>query len=116
MSEPMRVIVCGGRDYANRTVVGGVLGMLRDGVTIVHGAASGADSLAAVEAALLGFDVEAHPADWNAYGKAAGPIRNQRMLDAGADLVIAFPGGRGTADMVRRSREAGIVVLTVSTP
>ena len=116
MSDAMRVIVCGGRDYADRSAVGGVLGMLRDGVTIVHGAAPGADRLAAVEATLRGLDVEAHPAYWNAYGKAAGPIRNQRMLDAGAELVIAFPGGRGTADMVRRSREAGIVVLTVSTP
>ena len=112
MSDPMRVVVCGGRDYANRSAVGGVLGMLHDGVTIVHGAAPGADSLAAEEAALRGLDVEAHPADWAAHGKAAGPIRNQRMLDAGADLVIAFPGGRGTADMVRRSSEAGIVVLT----
>jgi len=112
MSDPIRVIVCGGRDYANRTVIGGALGMLRDGVTIVHGAAPGADSLAAEEAALRGLDVEAHPADWSTHGKAAGPIRNQRMLEAGAELVIAFPGGRGTADMVRRSREAGIVVLT----
>jgi predicted Rossmann-fold nucleotide-binding protein len=112
MSDPIRVIVCGGRDYANRSAVGGVLGILRDGTTIVHGAAPGADSLAAEEAALRGLDVEAHPADWAAHGRAAGPIRNQRMLDAGAELVIAFPGGRGTADMVRRSREAGIVVLT----
>jgi len=112
MSDPIRVIVCGGRDYANRSAVGGVLGILRDGPTIVHGAAPGADSLAAEEAALRGLDVEAHPADWSTHGKAAGPIRNQRMLEAGAELVIAFPDGRGTADMVRRSREAGIVVLT----
>ena len=115
MSDPIRVIVCGGRDYANRSAVGGVLGILRDGTTIVHGAAPGADSLAADKAELLGFDVEAHPADWAAHGKAAGPIRNQRMLDAGAELVIAFPGRRGTADIVRRSHEAGIVVLTVTT-
>jgi len=36
------------------------------------------------------------------------------MADAGADLCIAFPGGRGTADMVRRARAAGIPVRSVT--
>ncbi len=51
-------------------------------------------------------------AEWMKYGKAAGPIRNARMLAEGKpDLVVAFPGGRGTADMLRRVREAGIEVI-----
>jgi hypothetical protein len=53
-------------------------------------------------------------ADWNTHGRAAGPIRNQRMLDeVKPELVVAFPGGRGTADMVRRAREAGVNVYLV---
>jgi hypothetical protein len=54
-------------------------------------------------------------AEWDKHGRAAGPIRNQQMLDDGRpDLVVAFPGGRGTADMVRRASKAGIEVVHVS--
>ena len=111
----MRVIVCGGRNYDDHHVVYVALKELEPGPgreppTIVHGAASGADTLAGAFAAMLGFFVEPHPADWKRHAKAAGPIRNQQMLDAGADLVIAFPGGRGTEDMVRRATAAGVKV------
>lgn len=109
----MRVIVCGGRDYADHERVGEILDRLDEmyeDVMIVHGNAPGADQLA--EAMWFG-EVERHPADWEAYGRAAGPIRNKQMLEAGADLVIAFPGGRGTADMVKRARDAGVVVVEV---
>ena len=77
---------------------------------------AGADRLAARIWAALKRPAEAHPADWKKHGKAAGPIRNQEMLEAegGIDLVIAFPGGTGTADMVRRAEKAKIEVLVVS--
>jgi hypothetical protein len=75
--------------------------------------ASGADSLAHEAARDQGRRCEVFHADWERHGKAAGPIRNQAMIDAGADLVIAFPGGRGTADLIRRARKAGIPVREV---
>ncbi len=50
-------------------------------------------------------------ADWANYGKGAGHIRNQQMLDSGIDLAIEFPGGRGTADMRRRLDKAGVKVI-----
>ena len=57
---------------------------------------------------------DVYMADWDGLGRKAGPIRNQRMLDDGKpDLGIAFPGGRGTADMVRRAREAGVETIQV---
>ena len=81
------------------------------GVTIIiSGCARGADTLGIEWAEARGIEVGRFPADWDTHGRAAGPIRNQRMLDEGKpDLVVAFPGGRGTADMVRRARARGRV-------
>ena len=107
-----RILVCGGRDYSDAQKVLEVLSELK-GVTIVHGAARGADSIAANIAHRLGLEVEAHPADWLRYGKSAGAIRNQEMLDSGVQMVIAFPGGWGTADMVRRARMAKVPVTEI---
>src|SRR5690606_11824331 len=85
--------------------------------TLVHGGAPGADSEAAYVAAyLLEWPVEAHPADWQRHGRAAGPIRNQQMVDSGADLVIAFPGGRGTADLIRRAPGIPVPVMPPASP
>ena len=53
------------------------------------------------------------PAQWGKFGDAAGPIRNAKMLEEELDLVVAFPGGAGTADMVRRSKKAGFKVMEV---
>jgi hypothetical protein len=79
---------------------------------IIHGAAPGADTLAGQWAADKGIPVEAFPADWEKHGRAAGPIRNKQMLDDGKpDLVVAFPGGWGTANMCKQAREAGVRVL-----
>lgn len=114
--DAVRALVCGGRDYTDRAFLWNVL----DGYgppeigEIVSGMAPGADILAAEWALRFGFPLHRFPADWRLHGRAAGPIRNQRMLDEGRpDVVIAFPGGRGTADMVRRAKNAGIPVHEV---
>jgi YspA, cpYpsA-related SLOG family len=110
----MRVLVCGGRDYINREAVFGELHKLaeRHGwLTIIEGGATGADSLAREWAQLCYHGLVTMPANWQLYGTQAGPIRNEKMLVSGQpDLVLAFPGGRGTADMVRRARIRGIEV------
>lgn len=107
----MRVLVTGGRDFANPAMVRLALSAVPSSAVLIHGAARGADSLAAEQWAAWGRAVEAHPADWNKHGKAAGVIRNQKMLDSGVDLLVAFPGGRGTADMVARCHRAGVPIL-----
>jgi len=61
----------------------------------------------------LGFAVVAVAADWARFGRSAGCRRNQAMLGLGVGLVVAFPGGPGTADMVRRARGAGVRVCLV---
>lgn len=111
----IRVLVCGGRDFADAAAIDRALnGLAKSAVIdcIIEGNARGADRLAGFWARKRGIPNLKFNADWIAHGKAAGPIRNQRMLDEGRpDLVIAFPGGRGTADMVRRAREAGVEVV-----
>lgn len=111
----IRVLVCGGRDFDDELLVLTVLLTLHNdhGIfCVIHGAARGADTLAGRVARELGIEVYEYPADWNAHGRRAGPIRNEKMLREGKpDLVVAFPGGIGTADMVNRAWKAGIKVM-----
>lgn len=117
----MRVIVCGGRGYngdAPWNHVMTVLGDLHDETpidTVIQGGAPGADLLGRCWAEMHKVKCVTVPADWATHGKAAGPIRNRRMLaDFRPDLVIAFPGGRGTADMIRQAEAAGVKVMRAS--
>ena len=106
----MRVLVCGGRDFADEAHLFAVLDALHAANPIswiIHGAARGADSLAGRWAFRRDLSRKAYPADWATHGKAAGMIRNRLMLtDGKPDLVVAFMGGKGTADMVRLARDA----------
>lgn len=109
----MRVLVCGGRDYSDHATMDVVMAALDLDCTVITGGAPGADQMADGWRRERELSVERYPADWKTHGKAAGPLRNQQMLDTGIDLVIAFPGGRGTADMVARARRAGVPVVEV---
>ena len=94
--------------------MGDLCGQLGVPARVVHGGAAGADTLAHTWAMRLGLEVDMMAADWATHGLAAGPIRNQQMLtDAKPDLVVAFPGGRGTADMVSRARHARVQVAEI---
>jgi hypothetical protein len=106
------VIVCGGRDFDNWRLLDETLqNSLELDDVIIQGGAKGADFLARVWAKYVGLKSIEFPADWKTHGKAAGAIRNQQMLDETSPVaVIAFPGGRGTADMISRAKKAGITV------
>lgn len=110
-----RVLVCGGRNFNDTQFVYRTLSRLHAAEPIeriIHGGALGADRLAGMWAALRAVPVDVFPADWSKRWRAAGPIRNETMLRVGKpDLVVAFPGGWGTADMVRRAELAGVVVF-----
>lgn len=109
-----RVLVCGGRKFAERELAFAVLTQLhRDEPIecIIHGDQTGADTIAKEWALERGIPHRPFPAEWRRYGNAAGPIRNRQMITRGKpDLVIAFPGGEGTADMVRQAMLAAIPV------
>jgi hypothetical protein len=85
---------------------------LPPGTIIVHGAARGADQMAARIASRCGFATEPHPADWDRHGKAAGAIRNLEMLDSGIDRVLAFWDGnsRGTLHTITEAHRRGVPV------
>jgi hypothetical protein len=116
----MRVLVCGGRDFDNERWLHLTLTEMHRSERfecVIEGGALGADRLAREWAAGMAIRVETFEADWMSHGRAAGPLRNRRMLDEGQpDLVVAFPGGKGTANMVNQSRARGVrtVVLTPS--
>ncbi len=108
----MRVLVCGDRNWSDMDLIKCALVDI-EATEVVHGGCRGADLLGLEAAEFLGLDVVAYPADWNRYGRAAGPIRNQQMLDMGEpDMVFAFhndiDASRGTKDMLRRADIAGV--------
>jgi hypothetical protein len=113
----MRVLVCGGRDYADRDRLDAVLDRLhaeRGFALVIAGGARGADTLAAEWANAQGVPCEVYMAEWERLGRKAGPTRNERMLAEGKpDLVVGFPGDRGTTHMCRVAREAGVEVIEV---
>lgn len=128
-----RILVCGGRNYVDSARLFYVLDYYNASVgfaVLIHGAAAGADQWAAQWAKARGIPLLPFPAQWgdmNAtscvvryrqdgtrYNAAAGGIRNLKMLDEGKpDFVVAFPGGKGTRDMMQQARECRVPVLEI---
>jgi len=114
----MIVAVTGGREYDDLDRVFYTMdtihreqGPIR---MLVHGGATGADTLAAIWAAKNGVATRVFLPDWDKHGKAAGPIRNREMLkEARPALLVAFPGGRGTADCTRQAEGFGTFVYII---
>lgn len=117
----MKVIVCGGRHYNNRACVFDQLDALHNQSpieTLIHGDAPGADRIGGAWARQRKIPIIRCPAKWRVDGRyvgpAAGPIRNAFMLTLSPDLVVAFPGNTGTADMVRQAKKAGVPVKEIA--
>jgi len=116
----MNLGIVGSRNFNNRaTMIEQIYKVLPENFTthdnfIVTGDARGADALARMEAIHLGLEVIVHRANWNLYGKKAGPIRNQKIVDD-SDALIAFPSkhGRGTQITMNMANKKGIPVYVV---
>jgi hypothetical protein len=114
----MRLLITGDRNWKDEGIIHAVLTLMADtypDLTIIHGGANGADSIAGDIAESLEIKTLEFRADWSKHGRAAGPIRNQQMLDEGKpDAVMAFHkdlrSSRGTLDMVRRARSHNLPV------
>ena len=121
-----RVIIAGSRkfnDYKKMLAVLNYLGIHLinsiDPVEIISGHALGADSLGERFAKVYKYPLKLFPADWNKYGKAAGPIRNEQMAKYAAEadrrMLIAFPIGesRGTKNMIRMAKQYGLETYVI---
>ena len=112
----MRILVCGSRVLRDYSKVARALDLLPGPITeILHGDAKGADEHAATYAMLHGIPARQFDADWHRYGKAAGPMRNIRMLNERPDMVIAFPIGdsRGTRNTIKYAMIRNIPVSII---
>jgi len=126
----MRLLVCGGRNFGQayqedvfiRRWIAEILTTSKDGFNkgnhvIISGGARGADTIASNYARDMGIVSEVYMADWDKYGNMAGPRRNREMLVKGRpDLVLAFPGGPGTANMIQQATVNGYRVKQVLYP
>jgi hypothetical protein len=120
----MKILVTGGRGYRDRARVFAELDRIHAKEPIrvlIHGAGGGLDLLGEQWAKAREVAYRGYPAEWNKHGAPAGPRRNERMLclehdppESRIDLVVAFPGGKGTADMVRRARAANIPIEEIT--
>lgn len=117
-----RVLVTGSRDWNNKNKVFAILDSILkqhpEGVAVIDGGCpTGADRYARMwvwyRAGTGLVSNETYNADWDLYGKSAGPKRNQLMVDKGADVCVAFPLGisRGTRDCMKKAEEAGIKII-----
>jgi hypothetical protein len=124
-----RVLICGDRNWTDYSLIARtILDIRRKSVdfisnrvplVIIEGKAPGADTMGGIAGKALGCTVIEFPAKWHLYQKAAGPIRNQQMLDEGKpDLVVAFhddlENSKGTKDMVTRATKVGVEVRIVT--
>lgn len=116
----MRMLITGSRNYADRdTLLDAIEYYLGEtyieDVIIIEGGARGADRIAREHALDMGYVVETYPVNWEKYGKKAGVIRNQEMVDNGADICLAFPleDSIGTYDCIRRAKNAGIKTIII---
>lgn len=116
----MRILVTGGRHFPERPedqfLVEDTLAEYLKAdpeLMIIVGCADGADYRARQWARNARVSVSMHTADWRRHGKAAGPMRNKAMLSDRPDMVLAFPGGIGTENMISQAKKAGIRVRRV---
>lgn len=110
---PMKLIIAGGRDYQFTEADYDRLDALHERTPVsevVSGKAPGADTCGEEWARRHGLPVAEFPADWEAHGRAAGPMRNHQMA-VYADAVALFPGGRGTRSMHRLATKEGILIF-----
>ncbi len=115
----LRILVCGDRNWTDRECITRELLRYDPTSIIVQGTCRGADKMAAESAQMLGLHCEGYAPDWERYGRAAGPIRNKRMLDTGIHLVLCFHNdignSKGTRNMMNQALARGIEIKIITT-
>lgn len=108
------LVFTGGRDYTDEKTIARIFNYFRPDIVHIGDCPTGLDNLVKNHCEFYGIKYFKYCANWNKHGKAAGPIRNKEMLVVAAcDLLIAFPGGRGTTNCIKEAKKLGYIVLEV---
>lgn len=118
-SSSMKILACGSRSWTDRALIAKILTEYPKDSLLIHGAAGGADRIAAEEAYKLGMTIKPFPADWSR-GRSAGYVRNLQMLDERPDVVLAFWDGssKGSFHTISMAKKRGILtrVFLITNP
>ncbi|MCK5012953.1 MAG: DUF2493 domain-containing protein [Candidatus Omnitrophica bacterium] len=115
----MKILICGDRHWTDETVIAETLfPYAMSYPIIIHGGARGADTMGETIAERFSLRTTSFRAQWSRYGNSAGVIRNREMIKAKPDLVLAFhndiENSKGTKDMIKIAKEAGIEVRVIT--
>lgn len=114
----MIILCCGDRNWTNKERIREILQAYPLDTTVIEGEAKGADILSRQVAEEIGMTFIPVPANWDKYGKAAGPIRNKQMLDMKPDEVIAFhndiKNSKGTKNCLMQAKQMGIKTIVIT--
>lgn len=113
----MKILVCGGRNYEDKVKLFSILDFalcdFKD-LCIIQGEAKGADRYAKLWAIENGVCCIGVSANWTIYDLKAGNIRNGWMIKfCNPDMLLAFPGGKGTLNMINQARKNNIPVYEI---
>lgn len=119
LKAPIRILICGSRNFSDSSKIERFVNSLPIGSILIEGEANGADKMAALAAQKKGVPEERilrFPADWENFGRAAGPIRNSQMLLEGKpQIVVAFSDNieesRGTKNMMQQALKKDLPVF-----
>lgn len=109
----MRILICGSRNWTDKARIRAIIQLLVQtytNVIIIAGECIGVDLMTKSIALEMNLTYHGYPANWNAHGKAAGPIRNRQMLEEGKpDMIVAFSddiaNSKGTKNMLSISKK-----------
>lgn len=115
--KEFRIIIAGGRDFQDYRLLRSTMDKLlqnklrKEKIVIICGMAKGADMLGARYAKERGYKIRYFPADWEKYGKCAGPIRNEEMARNADALVVFWDGeSHGTKNMIETAERYNLAV------
>lgn len=113
----MKVIIAGGRDYHNYdTLLEAIKESQFPISTVISGGAKGVDALGEKYAEEMNISLKIYNADWEQFGRAAGPIRNGKMAEEGEALIALWDGkSKGTKNMIETATKKGLIVFVKRT-
>lgn len=124
MNDEVRIIIAGSRNFCDYNLLATSVKEYLDAldnsnIVIISGTARGADQLGERFANEYGIQTKRFPANWNEYGKSAGPIRNRQMAEYAAEgrgILFAFWDGcsRGTYSMIDLAKKLGLEIHIIN--